>query len=121
MSRLTYHCKDEDGWSHRGLTFIRFDGEPSGYYERSFGVPSGCWGAYRLRLRGPLVRPEMGKLSTDYHAADEVRRALDGRVAEIEAAETYEVCDNCGLPLVLVRSREGRFCTSECADAYELS
>ena len=32
-----------------------------------------------------------------------------------------EVCDNCGSPLVVVRSREGRFCTSECAEAFELS
>ena len=32
-----------------------------------------------------------------------------------------EVCDNCGSPLVVVRSRAGRFCTSECAEAFELS
>lgn len=32
-----------------------------------------------------------------------------------------EVCDNCGSPSVVVRSREGRFCTSECAEAFELS
>lgn len=30
-------------------------------------------------------------------------------------------CDNCGSPLVVVRSREGRFCSSECAEAFELS
>ena len=32
-----------------------------------------------------------------------------------------ELCDNCGSPLVVVRSREGRFCTSECAEAFRLS
>ena len=37
------------------------------------------------------------------------------------AAVVNEVCDNCGSPLVVVRSREGRFCTSECAEAFELS
>lgn len=39
---------------------------------------------------------------------------VDDRVAN-------EVCDNCGSPLVVVRSREGRFCTSECAEAFALS
>ena len=42
------------------------------------------------------------------------RHGVDDRVVN-------EVCDNCGSPLVVVRSREGRFCTSECAEAFELS
>lgn len=31
-----------------------------------------------------------------------------------------EVCDNCGLPVVAVRLPGGRFCSSECAEAFEL-
>jgi len=44
----------------------------------------------------------------------EQRHGVDDRVVN-------EVCDNCGSPLVVVRSRAGRFCTSECAEAFELS
>jgi len=47
-------------------------------------------------------------------AASDVTPLVDDRVVN-------EVCDNCGSPLVVVRSRAGRFCTSECAEAFELS
>lgn len=63
-------------------------------------------------MRKDSGRPSEGWLQA--HPLPEQRHGVDDRVVN-------EVCDNCGSPLVVVRSRAGRFCTSECAEAFELS
>lgn len=63
------------------------------------------------------MRKDSGRSSEGWlqaHPLLEQRHGVDDRAVN-------EVCDNCGSPLVVVRSREGRFCSSECAEAFELS
>lgn len=64
--------------------------------------------------RLPAVLAEVDRREAMLPSAPTNRHGVDDRVVN-------EVCDNCGSPLVVVRSREGRFCTSECAEAFELS
>jgi len=71
---------------------------------------------------------ELNGVELDPHLAGRIERWI-GEIRAMYAAivdgvddrVVNEVCDNCGSPLVVVRSRAGRFCTSECAEAFELS
>lgn len=88
------------------------------------GVPNHV---IRVAFSETVLQLAYAAVTGDFHPTQPVTLCNDLSVATLMHATIVddrvvnEVCDNCGSPLVVVRSREGRFCTSECAEAFELS